>query len=70
MAEVKQNLIDRRKALGVTQSAVAVKVGISRSSYSAIERGLRDPSLDTAQRICLALDDMPINEAFPIKEKP
>lgn len=68
MSEVKQNIIDRRKALGITQSAIAVKVGISRGSYSAIERGLRHPSLDTAQRICLVLD-MPVNEAFPIKEK-
>ena len=64
---VKQNIIDRRKELGKTQQEVASGVGISRGSYSAIERGLRYPSLDTAQRICAVLN-MPVDKAFPIEE--
>lgn len=64
---VKQNIIKRRKELGITQKAVADGAGISRSSYSAIERGLRCPSLDTALRICVVLD-MPVDKAFPIEE--
>ena len=64
---VKQKIIDKRKELGKTQQAVAEGAGISRSAYTAIERGLRCPSLDTALRICEVLD-MPVNEAFPITE--
>ena len=64
---VRQNVIDRRKEQKITQEEVAKVAGISRSSYAAIERGLRDPSLETAQRICLVLR-MDVNEAFPLKE--
>lgn len=63
---VRQNIIDRRKELGIKQREVSEKVGISRGSYSAIERGLRLPSLEVAQRICLVLE-MSVNEAFPIE---
>lgn len=64
---VKQNIIDKRKELGITQQEVANGAGIARSSYSAIERGLRYPSLDTALRICAVLK-MPVDKAFPIEE--
>ena len=65
--KVKQNIIDKRKELGITQQAVADGAGISRGAYGAIERGLRYPSLDTALRICAVLN-MPVDEAFPIEE--
>lgn len=64
---VKQNIIDKRKELGITQQEVADGAGICRSSYTAIERGLRCPSLETALRICAVLK-MPVDEAFPIDE--
>lgn len=64
---VKQNIIDKRKERGLTQEAVAEGVGIARSSYAAIERGLRCPSLETALRICAVLE-MPVDKAFPIQE--
>ena len=64
---IKQNIIDKRKELGKTQQEVASGAGISRSSYSAIERGLRYPSLETALRICAELN-MPVDKAFPIEE--
>lgn len=65
---VRQNLINRRQALKLTQRQVAEKVGIERSSYAAIERGLRDPSLETAIRISTVLK-MPVLQAFPITER-
>lgn len=65
--KVKQNIIDKRKELGKTQKEVADGAGITRGSYSAIERGLRYPSLDTALRICAVLE-MPVDKAFPIEE--
>ncbi len=64
---VKQNIIKKRKELGLTQKAVADGAGITRSSYTAIERGLRYPSLETALRICAVLK-MPVDKAFSIDE--
>lgn len=64
----RQNLINRRQALDLTQREVAELVGIKRSSYTAIELGLRNPSLETAQLICDVLK-MPFFDAFPIKKK-
>lgn len=66
--KTRQHIINRRKELNITQLEVSASVGISRSSYAAIERGLRNPSLETAQRICLALD-MSVSDAFPIDGK-
>jgi DNA-binding XRE family transcriptional regulator len=62
---IRQHIINRRKELMITQSEVAKVAGIARSSYAAIERGLRSPSLRTAQLISMMLH-MDINEAFPI----
>jgi DNA-binding XRE family transcriptional regulator len=62
---IRQHIINRRKELMITQSEVAKVAGIARSSYAAIERGLRSPSLRTAQLISVMLH-MDINEAFPI----
>lgn len=62
---VRQHIINRRKEFKITQDEVSKAVGIARSSYAAIERGLRSPSLKTAQLISIILK-MDINEAFPI----
>lgn len=62
---VRQNIINRRKEMMITQEDVSKAIGIARSSYAAIERGLRSPSLKTAQLISIILK-MDINEAFPI----
>lgn len=66
--EVRQNIINRRKELKITQEEVAKVVGITRCSYSAIERGWRDPSLSVAQKICFVLK-MPVEEAFPLESE-
>lgn len=65
---VRQELINRRKELKITQLEVSKVAGITRASYAAIERGYRDPSLEVAQLIC-AVVKMPISKAFPIKKK-
>lgn len=44
-------LIRARKNLGLSQQAVATAVGISRSFYTLIERGVRNPSLPVALSI-------------------
>jgi putative transcriptional regulator len=46
---------DGRLALGMSQSALAAKVGIAKSYLGAIERGRANPSLDVIVRIAGAL---------------
>ena len=65
---VRQNIINKRKELKITQEEVAKVAGITRAGYAAIERGLRNPSLEVAQKICIVLK-MPIEKAFPINKK-
>lgn len=44
-------LRELRKALGVTQTAFAKSIGISRTHYCQIEAGEKDPSLKVSLRI-------------------
>lgn len=46
---------DGRLALGLTQLALASKVGVARSYIAAIERGRANPSLDVIVRLAAAL---------------
>ena len=46
---------DGRLALGITQSALAAKVGVVRSYIAAIERGRANPSLDVIVHLAAAL---------------
>ncbi len=45
-----------RLARGLTQEALAARVGVSRQAYAAIESGSARPSVDVALRIGHALD--------------
>jgi transcriptional regulator with XRE-family HTH domain len=46
---------DGRLALGMSQSALAAKIGLARSHVAAIERGRANPSLDVIVRLAAAL---------------
>ncbi len=46
---------DGRQALGLTQSAIAAKVGVARSYIAGIEHGQANPSLDVIMRLARAL---------------
>lgn len=52
-ATVKQ----KRLARGLSQEALAEFAGINRTYMSSIERGKSIPSLETAHRLALALDE-------------
>lgn len=52
---MRQALIDRRTDKGLTQEALAEKVGISRSFYGLIELGSRNPSYGLAKKIAKVL---------------
>ena len=53
-----------RKKQGMTQTAIALKVGISRMTYYLYESGKCVPPVSTAIRIAKALD-APVEELFP-----
>lgn len=45
------NLKKERQKLGLTQSEVAKKIGIARTTYTNIENGTKDPSFRLALKI-------------------
>ena len=49
-------IVKRRQELGLTQEALAEKIGVSVVTIAAGERGRRDPSQPTLQRLYEALD--------------
>jgi transcriptional regulator with XRE-family HTH domain len=49
------NLVRRRRALGLTQDAVATAAMMDQSQYSRIERGRVDPSIRMVTRLARAL---------------
>jgi transcriptional regulator with XRE-family HTH domain len=52
---VGQVLRRRREAIGVSQEDFAELIGMHRTYYSAIERGLKNVRIETLERICNAL---------------
>jgi transcriptional regulator with XRE-family HTH domain len=45
----------RREALDISQEYFAEQVGMHRTYYSAIERGLKNVRMETLERLCAAL---------------
>lgn len=60
----REKLIELRNAKNATHEDVAEGAGISRSHYGLIENGIRNPSLDVAQRIA-EFFNCSIEEVFP-----
>jgi putative transcriptional regulator len=60
----RDELINTRKKLGVTQAHVAKEIGVNRSYYGLIETGNRNPTLKIATKIATALNSS-IEELFP-----
>lgn len=56
---VAANIKQRRKALGLTQEALAQEAGISSQHLSKIERCACSPTMDAMVRIALSLDTTP-----------
>ncbi len=54
--EIARALRHERELAGLTQQALAARVGISQAAVARIERGDRLPSLTTAERLLAALD--------------
>lgn len=56
MNKQRQELINRRNEMDLTHDLVAIKAGISRSYYTNIEAGRKDPSMKVMKRIADALE--------------
>ena len=61
---MKNTLREHRKQQGYTLTQLASKVGVTPGFISHIERGIRVPRLETAQKLANALD-CTIDELFP-----
>lgn len=63
MADYRRVLADNvkaaRKALGLSQEALALEADIDRTYISGIERGLRNPSLDLIAKLAAKLQKTP-----------
>lgn len=54
-----QNVVRRRKELGLTQADVAERLDIARPVYTQIESGRHCPSLIILERVAIALETTP-----------
>ena len=54
--QVAQSLRDERIRQKISMDQLAAKAGLSQPMISYVERGLRNPTLDTLLRIAAALD--------------
>jgi len=53
---LKNNLAQLRKEAGLSQTALAETVGVSRNTISSIETGQFNPTAKLALILCIALD--------------
>ena len=60
----RNQLIQARKDLGMTQADIATAVGVHRSYYGLIENGNRNPSFGIAKKIATALNS-DVEQLFP-----
>jgi transcriptional regulator with XRE-family HTH domain len=73
--EVQKSAIGRilrakRESLGISQEVLAERADVDRSYVSILERGIKSPTLETLERICIALETLPervLEEARKVK---
>ena len=65
MTQAREKLSNLRKEAKLTHNSMAKKLGISRSYYTMIENGTRNPSLNLAFKIAI-LFNVDIKEIFQI----
>jgi len=60
----------KRENLGISQETLAERADVDRSYVSILERGLKSPTLETLERISIALGTLPervLEEARKVK---
>ncbi len=63
-AEFCERVRKRRKELGLTQTEMAERLGMTQPSYAQIEQGRREPGLAALYRVAAALQ-VSIHELLP-----
>ncbi len=58
----------RREALGMTQASVARAIGTNRSHICHLEKGQKEPSLHTLNKLCIALQMGSVLEGLRLLE--
>ncbi len=48
-----------REKLGISQEEVAERADVDRTYVSILERGLKSPTLETFEKLCMALGKLP-----------
>lgn len=71
LVEIGEKLLSVRRKKGMTQGEVAEKAGLSDRAYADIERGTANMRVETALKICKALNvtpnDILIDEEIPMQ---
>ncbi|BAW32022.1 MAG TPA: helix-turn-helix transcriptional regulator [Methanothermobacter sp.] len=67
---MKNNIRILREKLGFTQENLAEKVGVTRQTIIALEKGRYNPSLELAYRITKALKKEHIEDVFILEDQP
>ena len=58
-AKIGSVLRAKREKLAVSQEEVAERAGVDRTYVSILERGLKSPTVETLEKICIALGTLP-----------
>ena len=64
-AKIAEQVVDRRKALGLSQAELADLCGTTQSAIARLESGGRPPRIDTLLRLAVALDSELVVELRP-----
>jgi ribosome-binding protein aMBF1 (putative translation factor) len=60
-----RSLADRRRQLGLSQTAVAARMGTSQSALARLEGGDADPRISTVERFALAVGEELVHRPVP-----
>ena len=64
-AKIAEQVVDRRKALGLSQTELADLCGTTQSAIARLESAGRPPRIDTLLRLAVALDSELVVELRP-----
>lgn len=68
MLNIGCSLATQRKALKISQAALAQKIGIAQSTISYIEKGETSPTFDIIEKIIITGFNMTLHDFFTNKE--
>lgn len=70
MAKLVVQIINRRKSLGLTQTQVAQRAGITQAQVARLETASSVPSIETVMKVAVALDMTVILSSIDEQSRP